>query len=94
MVTFIGEKFNADLAQELNLKPGKKRIAVQFVIDKQGNIADIKTRAPHEALREEAKRVVNLLPKMIPAKQEGENVGVKFNLPIVFEVQAKEVKKK
>ena len=90
----ISKTFNADLAQKLNLKPGKKRISVQFIIDEQGNIADIKTRAPHKALGEEAKRVVKLLPKMIPAKQDGKNVGVRFNLPIVFEVLAGEVKKK
>ncbi len=90
----IAKNFNADLGQKLNLKPGIKRISVQFIVDKQGNIGAIKTRAPHEALGVEAKRVVNLLPKMIPAKQDGKNVSVKFNLPIVFEVQAEEVKKK
>ena len=94
----IMKNFNADLAEKLGLPPGKKRIAVQFIIDKQGNIADIKTRAPHKALGTEAKRVVSLLPKMIPAKQEGKNVGVKFNLPIVFEVleevNVKDVKEK
>jgi len=83
---FVSKKFNADLAQELGLAPGKKRISVQFTVSKSGKVTDIKVRAPHKRLEKEAKRVVGLLPKITPGKQRGKPVGVKFNLPILFEV--------
>ncbi|AMC11846.1 hypothetical protein Lupro_11475 [Lutibacter profundi] len=83
----ISENFNVNLATELNLESGVKRIFVMFKIDKNGNIADIKARAPHKALQEEAIRVVNLLPKMVSGKHHGENVGVKYSLPIAFKVE-------
>ncbi len=83
---FVSKKFNADLAQELGLQPGKKRISVQFTVSKSGKIEGIRVRAPHKRLEKEARRVVGLLPKITPGKQRGKAVGVKFNLPIVFEV--------
>jgi protein TonB len=83
---FVAKKFNTELAQELGLSPGKKRISVQFTVGKSGQIQDIRVRAPHKRLEKEARRVVGLLPKITPGKQRGKPVGVKFTLPIVFEV--------
>jgi len=83
----VNTNFNSDLASDLNLSPGVKRIFVMFKIDKDGTITEVKARAPHKALQEEAIRVVNLLPQMIPGKQKGENVGVKYSLPIAFKVK-------
>ncbi len=83
----VMRKFNVDLAQELGLSEGKKRISVQFIIDKDGNVTDIVARGPHKRLEKEAKRVIKLLPKMIPAQQGKNNVNVRFNLPINFIVE-------
>ncbi len=84
---FINRKFNADLASVLGLSPGIKRIFVMFKIDKTGKIVDVKARAPHKRLQEEAIRVIKLIPKMIPGKQQGKPVGVKYSLPIAFKVE-------
>ncbi|MCF6180917.1 energy transducer TonB [Lutibacter sp.] len=84
---FINRKFNADLASDLGLSPGIKRIFVMFKIDKTGKIVDVKARAPHKRLQEEAIRVIKLIPKMIPGKQQGKPVGVKYSLPIAFKVE-------
>jgi protein TonB len=83
----ISKKFDMDLAQELGLEPGKKRINVMFKIDKNGNVTDIRARAPHKRLESEAVRVIGLLPKMQPGKQRGRPVPVKYSLPITFIVQ-------
>ncbi|MGB0837001.1 MAG: energy transducer TonB [Flavobacteriaceae bacterium] len=83
----VNRKFNADLAADLGLAPGKKRIFVMFKIDKAGNVVDIRARAPHKRLEKEAVRVVTLLPKMQPGRQRGKAVGVKYSLPIVFNVE-------
>ena len=81
------KKFNGGLAPELGLTSGKKRIAVQFTVDKNGKISDVLVRAPHKRLEKEARRVVNLLPEMMPGKQRGRAVGVKFTLPITFMIE-------
>ena len=83
---FIGKKFNTDLAGELGLS-GVQKIYVLFKIDKNGEVTDIRARAPHPRLEKEAERVVNLLPKMIPGKQRGKPVRVPYSLPISFQVQ-------
>ncbi len=85
---FVSKKFNSELASDLGLTPGSiLKIFVVFKIDKNGNVVDIKARAPEKKLQEEAIRVVKLLPKMIPGKQRGKAVGVKYGLPIVFRVE-------
>jgi len=84
---YINRKFNAGLAEELGLDPGVQRIFTLFKIDKNGNIVDIQARAPHKKLREEAIRVINLLPKMEPGKQQGKPVKVRYSMPITFKVE-------
>lgn len=83
----VNRKFNSELASDLGLSPGVKRIFVMFKIDKTGNITGIMARAPHKKLQEEAIRVIKLLPKMKPGKQRGRPVGVKYSLPIAFKVE-------
>ena len=82
---FVNKNFNAGLGKELNLS-GRNRIIVQFKIDKQGKIVDVRSRAPHPDLEVEAERVINSLPSMEPGKQGGVEVGVMYSLPIVFQV--------
>lgn len=82
----VAKNYNTNLANTLGLSAGKKRLNVQFIIDKQGHIANIKARGPHPQLEEEAIRVLKLLPQFIPGKHYGENVDVAYSLPIVFQV--------
>jgi len=68
------------------------RVSVQFVIDKQGNITNIQTRfagkgADGDQLEQEAKRIIEKIPKLTPGKQRGEPVKVKFAYPITFRLQ-------
>ncbi|QQX77907.1 MULTISPECIES: energy transducer TonB [Aequorivita] len=83
---FINKKFNSDLASDLGLE-GRQRIAVQFKIDKNGRVTDVRARAPHPRLEKEAMEVVSSLPNMTPGKQRGKPVGVLYSLPIVFDIQ-------
>jgi beta-lactamase regulating signal transducer with metallopeptidase domain len=84
---FVSKEYNIDLAQDLGLTPGKKRIFVRFIIDENGDISAVKARAPHKLLQVEAERVVKSLPKMIPGKHKNKNVAVKYTLPIVFLIE-------
>ena len=82
----IQGKFDGSIIASNYGLTGKQKIDVQFTIDKTGKVTDIKTRAPHPKLEQEAVRVINFIPKMTPGKQHDKNVGVIYNLPIVFEV--------
>jgi len=83
----INKNFNVDLASDLGLSPGRKRIFVMFKIDKTGKVVNVRARGPHKRLEQEAIRVVKLIPRLKPGKQRGRPVGVKYSLPIVFNVQ-------
>lgn len=83
---FIQKKFNGDLASDLGLER-RQRIFVQFKINTEGNIVDIKARAPHDELKIEAQRVIDKLPRMTPGKQGSKPVNVKYTLPIIFSVE-------
>ncbi|HAT63404.1 MAG TPA: energy transducer TonB, partial [Flavobacteriaceae bacterium] len=86
VMEFVQNKFNTELANDLGLE-GKQRISVQFKIDKEGNVVNVRARAPHPRLEQEAIRLVESLPKMIPGKQRGKPVGVLYALPILFKVE-------
>lgn len=81
---YVSKNFNVKVARNIGLSAGKKNIFVMFVIDKNGKIQHVDARAPHPALEKEAIRVVNSLPKMIPAIYNKKTVDVKYALPITF----------
>ena len=61
------------------------RVVVQFVVEKDGSINEVKVvKKVNEHLDAEAIRVVNAMPKWKPGKQKGEPVRVKFTLPVTF----------
>lgn len=87
----VNEHFDTTIAKRLGLT-GKMRINVIFKIDTQGEVIDIRARAPHLELEIEAKRVINLLPQFKPGKQKGKEVTVPYSLPILFQVNEDENK--
>ncbi len=82
----ISRKFNSDIAADNGLT-GRQKIMVMFTINTNGEIVDVKARAPHPALEKEAIKMVQSLPKMKPAKQGYKKVSVSFSQPIIFEVK-------
>ena len=76
--------FDSDLPNNLGLSAGKKRVFIGFKVDANGHIIDVQARAPHLNIKEEVIRVMNTLPKMLPGKQDGENVAVSYNIPFVI----------
>ena len=84
MMNFVQTHFDTKLANSLDLNSGKKRIYVQFKIEKDGRVTDVKVRAPHAALKEEVTNMMHKLPKFIPGKKDGETVTTAYTLPIAF----------
>ncbi|MDN3595489.1 M56 family metallopeptidase [Zunongwangia endophytica] len=83
---FIVDNFDLGVGEEI-LEEGKTaRIITQFRIDENGNVRDIKARASHPDLENEAKRAISLMPQMKPGKQRGVATSVMYSLPIVFQL--------
>ena len=73
-----------EIAQEMGIQG---RVLTTFIIDKDGTITNIQMRGPDKNLEVEAKRIISLLPQMIPGKQRGRPVRVPFSIPITFRLQ-------
>ena len=68
------------------------RVLVQFVIEKTGQIGDVKVvRSVDEELDAEAVRVVKSMPKFEPGRINGKAVAVWYTLPINFKLQGNPV---
>ena len=65
------------------------RVSILMIIGNDGNISDVRMRGPHELLEAEARRIIEKLPRMEPAKHGGEAVAVAFAIPITFKLQYK-----
>ncbi len=88
MQKHIKQNFNTSLVNDLNFPEGRQRVYAIFTINPQGIIQDIRVRAPHQRIEEEIKRMLRILPTMIPGKQRNRNVSVRYTLPITFYVGA------
>lgn len=75
-------------AQEGNVQG---RVTVSFVIDKSGNIANLRLKGTgkggSDLLEAEAERIIRKLPKFTPGKQRGKPVSVSYAQPIMFKLQ-------
>lgn len=74
---------------EAAMKKGTQgRVTVQFVVEKDGSIANAKVlRGVDPELDKEAVRVVSVMPKWKPGTQKGEAVRVKYTVPVMFRLK-------
>ncbi|MES2812615.1 MAG: energy transducer TonB [Bacteroidota bacterium] len=73
-----------------NVKGLKGRLLVEFVVEKDGSLSDIKViKDLGFGTAEEAIRVLKLSPLWLPGMQNGRNVRTKFMLPLMLEVKEK-----
>ena len=84
---FVSQNFNSSVTKSLGLDAGEKRVYVHFIIDKTGNITNVRARGPHKILEKEAIRVITSLPKMQPGEHNGKKVGFVYTLPIKLQIQ-------
>ena len=71
---------------EAAMKKGTQgRVTVQFVVEKDGSITNVKIlRGIDPELDKEAIRVISAMPKWKPGTQRGEAVRVRFTVPVMF----------
>ena len=64
------------------------RVTVQFVVEKDGSIANARVlRGIDPELDKEAVRVISAMPKWKPGEQRGKPVRCKFTVPVMFKLQ-------
>ena len=64
------------------------RVIVQFVVEKDGSITDVKiAKSVDPSLDKEATRVVSSMPHWIAGRQNGNPVRVKYTVPVTFKLQ-------
>jgi protein TonB len=83
------ERLNANAPIDNNAPEGSYTVVVQFIVDKGGNISDVKGLTKHGyGMEEEAIRVIKRGPKWTPAIQNGRNVNAYRKQPVTFVVQS------
>ena len=86
LMAFLGKNIRYPVAaQEAGVQG---RVICQFVITKEGKVADIKVlRSVSPEIDEEAVRVIKAMPAWTPGKQDGQAVNVRYTLPVTFKLQ-------
>ena len=86
LMSWLGQNLRYPVKAQEAGKQG--RVVLQFVITKEGKVADIKVmRGVSPELDEEAVRVVKAMPAWTPGKQDGQAVNVRYTLPVTFRLQ-------
>ena len=89
LVQFIAD--NTKYPAEAKEKGIKGRVFVNFIVEPDGSISDIKVlRGIGGGCDEEAVRVVESMPKWKPGMQNGEAVRVSYNVPVNFKLENKQ----
>ncbi len=86
---FLEQNANGQVATDNGAPEGTYTTVVQFVVDKEGNISDVKALTNHGyGMEQEAVRVIKKGPKWTPAVQNGRQVKAFRKQPITFQVQS------
>ena len=85
---FLERNLRGDVASEAGAPAGSYTVWVQFVVDKEGNVSDVKALTSHGfGMEDEAVRVIKKGPQWKPAIQNGRNVKAYRKQPITFQIE-------
>ncbi|MDR0798765.1 MAG: energy transducer TonB [Dysgonamonadaceae bacterium] len=88
LMKFLSDNINfpAVTCYETGVSGG--RVVVRFIVTSEGEIINPEiVRSAHPALDKEAVRVIKIMPRWIPGKQNGKNVDVYYTLPVSVHLQ-------
>lgn len=84
---YLERTLNANTPVDNGAPEGTYTTVVQFVVDKEGNISDVRALTNHGyGMEQEAVRVIQKGPKWTPAQQNGRFVKAYRKQPITFQV--------
>lgn len=85
---YLERNANGQVATDNGAPAGTYTTMIQFVVDKEGNISDVRALTNHGyGMEEEAIRVIKKGPKWTPAIQNGRQVKAYRKQPITFRVE-------
>jgi protein TonB len=85
---YLQRNLQSDVPTENGAPPGSYTVVVSFLVDKDGNISEVKAENdPGYGTSAEATRVISRGPKWIPAVQNGRNVIYRQKQAITFRVE-------
>lgn len=86
---FLKRNLQPDVAVDNNAAPGRYTVYIQFIVDKEGKVSDMKPLTAHGyGMEEEAIRVLRKATTWRPANQNGRAVKAYRKQPITFVVAA------
>ena len=86
---FLERTLNAQTPADNGASEGTYTVMIQFIVDKEGNISDVRALTNHGyGMEEEAIKVIRKGPKWTPAVQNGRHVKAYRRQPITFVVQS------
>lgn len=92
---YVENNVNAATPVVYGAPPGTYTVVVQFVVDKNGNLSDVKPLTHHGfGMEAEVVRVIRRGPKWEPASQEGRKVKAYRKQPVTFTVIEEKKKRK
>jgi protein TonB len=82
---YLERNLNANTPVENGAPAGSYTVVVQFIVDKEGKISDVKALTNHGyGMEEEAVKIIRKGPNWVPAVQNGRNVKAYRKQPITF----------
>jgi len=86
-IKFLQRNLRNDVPVDNGAPPGNYTVVVSFLVDKEGNITEVKAESnPGYGTADEAVRVIQRGPKWKPAIQNGRNVIYRQRQSITFQV--------
>jgi len=86
---YLERNLDPNAPVENGANEGTYTVTVQFIVDKEGKISDVKALTSHgHGMEEEAIKVIKRGPDWVPAIQNGRNVKAYRKQPITFVVAA------
>ncbi len=84
---YLQRNLRAEVASDNGAPPGNYTVVVSFLVDKEGNISEVKAEnSPGYGTSDEAVRVIQRGPKWKPAVQNGRNVIYRQKQSITFSI--------
>jgi protein TonB len=86
---YLERNLDANTPVDGGAPEGTYTVQIQFIVDKEGAISDVKALTSHGyGMEEEAVKVIKKGPKWVPAVQNGRQVKAYRKQPITFVVSA------
>ena len=84
---YLSNNLNSSIAIDSGAAPGTYKIWIQFIVDENGNISDLRPITSYgHGMENEVMRIISKVPKWVPAVQNGRKVRAYLQQPVTFQI--------